>query len=234
MTRNAATLQDANPEQLWWAPVWERHAHRYELANDAARGGEASLRRELVFCLLGGHGVSFELATSATRKVLALRPFDEDWTPASLRRRLELELSTPQFEPVRRDGELRRYRFPARKAQLVADATHWVREQGSIRRRLVALEDEQARRDWLCRCPGVGMKTASWVLRNCGWAQHLAILDVHLVRALTEAGVISEPQLPRDYLTVEDAYLQWAHRLGACPAALDLFLWEVQRVRRRV
>jgi thermostable 8-oxoguanine DNA glycosylase len=75
------------------------------------------------------------------------------------------------------------------------------------------------------------MKTASWLLRNCGWAKNLAILDIHLMRALHEAGIIDEALLPRDYEVVETAYLHWAEQLGACPAALDRFLWDVQRNR---
>jgi thermostable 8-oxoguanine DNA glycosylase len=70
------------------------------------------------------------------------------------------------------------------------------------------------------------------MLRNCGRASNAAILDVHLLRALVEADVVRDITLPRDYLAVEDAYLRWAEELRACPAALDLFLWDVQRTLR--
>jgi len=190
------------------------------------------LRRELVFCLLGGHGVTYELATSATSVVLALRPFAASWTYADLLPTIHSELRKAQFEPRRKDGGLRRYRYPARKARLLADAVWWVHERGGLGEGLTKRHAEAERRDWLCSCPGVGLKTASWLLRNCGWARELAILDVHLLRAMTEAGVINDERLPRDYLQIERAYLDWAQRLGACPAALDLFLWDVQRTRR--
>jgi thermostable 8-oxoguanine DNA glycosylase len=196
-----------------------------------APAGEAALRKELIFCLLGGHGVTYELALSATHVVQAVRPFDPSWTKGRLRRAIQRELSKAQFEPRRADGSLRRYRFPARKAALLADAVFWVQEQGGLRRGLASRKIEAERRSWLCGCPGVGMKTASWLLRNCGWAQRLAIIDVHLLRALAEACVIVDPKLPRDYETVESAYLLWADEVGARPAALDLFLWDVQRSR---
>jgi N-glycosylase/DNA lyase len=214
----------------WWASVWERHsAHYAASATSDVRGGEEALRRELIFCLLGGHGVTFELATSATHVVVGLDPFAARWTPSRLQSALEDELSTPQFEPRRLDGGLRRYRFPARKSALIVRAVAWVRSEGGLQAGLEALESEESRREWLLGCPGVGMKTASWLLRNCGWARKLAILDVHLLRALADAAVVSAPQLPRDYRAVEEAYLEWAEKLGACPAALDLFLWDVQR-----
>jgi hypothetical protein len=217
------------PIDQWWGPIWARYEHRYQGAVPARRAGETALRKEMIFCLLGGHGITFELAQSATSAVWDLQPFDEAWTPAHLRRSVQRQLSQPRFEPRCADGSLRRYRFPKRKARLIAEAARWVRVQGGIRPGLNALETEEQRRAWLCDCPGVGMKTASWILRNCGWAQRLAILDVHLLRALDEAQLVTNATLPRDYAQVERAYLDWADRLGACPAALDLFLWEVHR-----
>lgn len=217
--------------ELWWEPVWARHAHRFRAAASTRRAGEADLRKELVFCLLGGHGVTYELALSATTVVWSRDPFDRHWAPARLRHALEHELARPQFTPRRANGSLRRYRFPARKARLVTEAAFWARSKGGIRAGLAACDTEAERRAWLCGCPGVGMKTASWLLRNCGWAERLAIVDVHLLRALDEAEVIQNPRLPRDYERIEQAYLDWADRLGACPAGLDLFLWEVQRSR---
>jgi hypothetical protein len=188
----------------------------------------------MIFCLLGGHGITFELAQSATSAVWDLKPFDEAWTPAGLRREVQRELSQPRFEPRCADGSLRRYRYPKRKARLIAEAVRWVRVQGGIRPGLNAVGTEEQRRAWLCDCPGVGMKTASWILRNGGWAQRLAIVDVHLLRALKEAQLVTNANLPRDYEQVERAYLDWADRLGACPAALDLFLWEVHRSADRI
>jgi N-glycosylase/DNA lyase len=219
------------PSDLWGAHVWERHRASYAKGAPLRPAGEAALRKELIFCLLGGHGVTFELALSASDVVLRLSPFDDSRTPGRLRAAIQRELCKPQFEPRRADGTLRRYRFPSRKARLIADAVQWVAEEGGLRRGLAARTRERDRRSWLCQCPGIGLKTASWLLRNCGWAERLAILDVHLIRALMEANVVVEPRLPRDYERVEAAYLAWADSLGACPSALDLFLWEVQRGR---
>jgi thermostable 8-oxoguanine DNA glycosylase len=227
----ALSVASESTAELWWAPVWARHAHRYQGTLPARRAGETALRKELIFCLLGGHGVTYELALSAMEAVSALEPFDERWTPGRLRRALHRELTKPQFGPRRPDGSMRRYRFPTRKARLITDAVFWVRSQGGIRAGLATCETEAHRRSWLCGCPGVGMKTSSWILRNCGWARRLAIIDVHLLRALDEAQLVYDPRLPRDYELVEQVYLDWADRLGACPAALDLFLWEVQRSR---
>lgn len=224
----------AEPIQPWWLPVWERHKARYSVATSVTGAGETALRRELMFCLLGGHGVTYELASSATTVLMTRRPFHPSWTPEGLRCAVQLELETPQFAPLRSDGRPRRYRYPARKAGLIAAAVGWVNERGGLRAGLAARRTDSERREWLCACPGVALKTASWLLRNCGWAQELAILDVHLLRALTEVGLVEDGRLPRDYLRIERAYLDWATRLGASPAALDLFLWDMQRARHNL
>jgi thermostable 8-oxoguanine DNA glycosylase len=75
----------------------------------------------------------------------------------------------------------------------------------------------------------VGPKTASWVLRNVGLGNDLAILDVHILRALEQSGRIAEYRLPRDYAYAESVFLQWSEDIGAPPAAFDLFLWEFGR-----
>jgi len=221
------------PEAIepWWAEVWSRYSAEYGAESAGEPLEDEELRRELVFCLLGGHGVKFELAISATEVITALEPFAPRWTTARLRAALRRELGRPQFHPRRLDGSLRRYRFPARKAWLLADAANWVLTEGSIQAGLEARASESERRVWLCTCPGVGMKTASWLLRNGGWARELAILDVHLMSAMREVGLVGNNKLPRDYEAIERTYLHWAAELGACPAALDLFLWDVQRSR---
>jgi len=94
---------------------------------------------------------------------------------------------------------------------------------------LAAINDEGGRRKRLCECPGVGLKTASWLLRNIGLAAQLAVIDVHVLRALVDAGRVSGARLPRDYVVVERQFLDWCDELGASPAAFDLLLWEWQR-----
>lgn len=221
-------LEAAEP---WWKDVWLRHRLNYDEQQASSPIGEAELRHELIFCLLSGHSVTFELALSATSVVSGLEPFSESWTRGKLRTALQRELSRPQFEPRRRDGSLRRYRFPKRKAELISNAVQWVHGQGSIEAALLECTNDAQRRNWLCECPGIGFKTASWLLRNTGWASQLAILDVHLIRAMKEAGLIDSVSLPRDYVAVEQTFLLWALELEAAPAALDLFLWDLQRVR---
>lgn len=157
------------------------------------------------------------------------QPFAAGWTDHELQRRLLSELGQPQFEPRRVDGSLRRYRFPVRKAELIVRARQWLMSQGNLMGTLVSLESDRERRRLVCECPGVGPKTASWLLRNLGLATDLAILDVHVIRALKSTGRINEARLPRDYESIELIFLDWCREMEAPAAAFDLFLWEWQR-----
>jgi N-glycosylase/DNA lyase len=220
----------ASARDLDWRVLWHSVGSRYEERARVIRAhGEAAFKDELIFCLLSGHAVPYELARSAAEVVLSVQPLDEHWCADGLRDRLAAELEQPQFEPRRRDGSLRRYRFPQRKAALVAEACVWVRDRDPLWERLVSLRCEGERRDFLCGCPGTGLKTASFLLRNCGLADQLAILDVHVVRLMRLAGRVGNVRLPRDYATAEREYLRWCAELDASPAAFDLLLWELGR-----
>jgi N-glycosylase/DNA lyase len=213
-----------------WHEAWVDHAADYRHAvRTLAASSECGLRHELVFCLLGGHGVTFELALSATDVVMALCPFESFWTSSELTHVLREELSKAQFDPRRKDGSLRRYRYPNRKTDLLLKARNWVLENNELSQGLAAIDCEYERREWLCGCPGMGPKSASWLLRNTGYADRLAILDVHILRAMQEAGRLPATRLPHDYESVEAYFLAWCDELDAPVSALDLFLWEWQR-----
>lgn len=213
-----------------WQERWRELQARYDALFDLRLDvTEQLLRDEALFCLLGGHGVPYELALSATRRLLSLDVFSSTWSPRALEARLRQELSSAQFEPRRRNGELRRYRYPDRKAGLIVAAREWFVDGAPLLGRLCAIDDERARRELLCSCPGFGQKTASWLLRNVGLGRGLAIIDVHVLRALIEERRLVDVKLPRDYARVEEAFLTWCEELDASPAAFDLFLWEWQR-----
>lgn len=213
-----------------WEALWEEFGSFYvERVAPSPERSSASVEDELLFCLLGGHGVTFELARSATAVLAPLNVFGSEWETAELAAAIRRELEAAQFEPRRLDGSLRRYRYPVRKALLISQAAEWVRLRRPLEEHLVELSDQGARREFLCECPGIGMKTASWLLRNVGLGEALAVVDVHLLRALAAAGRITEARLPRDYHAVEQHFLAWCDELNAPPAAFDLMVWEWQR-----
>ena len=188
------------------------------------------LKQELLFCLLGGFGVTYEQARSAAAIISRLAPFSEDRSDDELFEAVALRLMQPWFQPSRQDGSLRRYRFPRHKAAVIVNTRRWLSDNATVAERLRGMDSCSERRELLTGCPGVGLKTASWVLRNLGLGADLAIIDTHVLRALSDSGRVPESvRLPRDYELAENAFLEWCGELDAPPGAFDLFVWDWQR-----
>lgn len=215
---------------VYWEHAWALAAERYPSPAAGGPADETELRAELLFCLLGGHAISYEHNLSAADRLWNLGVLRGE-QPEPTRAAIERELRLPQFDPPRRDGRPRRYRFPTRKATLLVGAQRWLRELSSLGDTLAEIPDEPSRREFLCKCPGVGAKSASWLLRNTGYAERLAVLDVHVVRAMQACGRLSSAVLPRDYEDAEAAYLHWCAEFDFDPARFDLLVWDFSRWR---
>lgn len=82
--------------------------------------------------------------------------------------------------------------------------------------------------DELERCPGIGLKTSRFYLRWTGRRARFAVLDVHILRWLSEQGHAvprHTPQSRKEYQRIEELFLQEADRLGEHPCDLDQRLW---------
>lgn len=171
------------------------------------------VEEELVFCLLGGFGVSAEAARVAHD---AVRPEVASTAPVDAGKLREV-LSVPLA-----DG--RRYRFPNQRSERIADALNELRCSD--------LPDEAADlRELLERLPGVGPKTSAWIVRNTTSCDEVAIIDIWLIRALRRCGVFRLGWTPeRDYALMEMAFLQYAAAGGVPASSLDLVIWEQARV----
>jgi thermostable 8-oxoguanine DNA glycosylase len=113
-----------------------------------------------------------------------------------------------------------RYRFAAQRAARVSAALAILSADS-------APEDPLALREFLLAFPGVGPKTASWVVRNWTGCDGIAIIDIHVQRAGIGAGFFSPGwRLPRDYDLFERAFCEVAHIGGVATAALDACVWE--------
>lgn len=226
----ALTTTPTHAADVYWRHAWDVAGERYAAAVPLAGVGDQELRAQLLFCLIGGHGISYEHNLSVADRLWALGLFRSDECQLG-KRLIEAQLRKAQFDPPRRDGQLRRYRFPKRKADLLYRAQLWLRDYPSLAATLTAIKDERDRRDLLCDCPGIGPKSASWLLRNCGYAERLAVLDIHVLRAMQSCGRIDRADLARDYEFVEAAYLGWCREYDADPARFDLLVWDFSRHR---
>lgn len=176
-----------------------------------------TLAEEVVACLLGGHGAPAEVGLAAYDRV---RSYMRVNGPRLTLAQAESLLS----EPLSVLGRSVRYRFAKQRA-------------GYLHRCLegVAMIDEaqlndRELRDSLCTLPGIGPKTASWVVRNRRRSDDVAILDVHIIRACCQIGVFPAKANPAtDYFRLEEKYLDFSSAIGVRASMLDAVMWKVMR-----
>jgi thermostable 8-oxoguanine DNA glycosylase len=176
-----------------------------------------TLPEEVAACILGGHGIPAEVGIAAfesLRRAGLLHPFaDEAAIGAVLRKPIEVP---GRRRPIR-------YRFAAQRAARVSAA---MRLLGTKR----PPDDPLALRDFLLAFPGIGPKTASWIVRNWTGCGDVAIVDIHVQRAGIAAGFFSPRwSLPRDYARFEEAFCLAAQIGGVTAAALDACMWKQMR-----
>ncbi len=198
----------------WLAQAWMTQSDDHKTNKYRARD---SVVDELGFCMLGGFGITAELATSASERCkhaclfTRLETQVEVWTEA---------LSAPL---IINDRSVK-YRYPNQKARFLASAMAYV-QQNHLR-----LDSGKMLRDQLLEIQGVGYKTASWVTRNVLDSDDVAILDIHLIRAGRLCGLFSpKDDVQRDYLSMEERFLLFSRELRLRPAILDCLIWDEMR-----
>jgi thermostable 8-oxoguanine DNA glycosylase len=176
-----------------------------------------SLQEEVVACLLGGHGIPATVAIAAFHAVRCAGLINVALPPTA--DQIELVLNQP-LTIANRDFPTR-YRFAHQRAVRIAGALTRLASAGH------APEAPEAFRGWLRLLPGVGPKTASWIVRNVTGTPDVAVIDIHVQRAGREAGFFDPGwTTPRDYALFEQAFLAVAERAGVDPIALDCCIWQ--------
>lgn len=172
-----------------------------------------TLEEEVAACLLGGHGVPAAVglaAYGALRKTGMLFPGE---VPTA--QQVEVVLRTP----VLVHGRPTRYRFASQRAARLADSL-------AVLANHPAPNEPLALRAWLLNLPGIGPKTASWVVRNHCGSDQVAIVDIHVLRAGVIAGIYDPSWTPaRHYDLLEELFLAWARQGSVSAADLDAVVW---------
>lgn len=197
----------------WWAgQCWQQRVlNRY---------AELRLGRDLIeetaACLLGGYGMPAELGLGAYAAVrdaglLAGGPVSAADIEKVLR------------QPIPYGEGYRAYRFPRQKASYLAACLEQLadfREPHS----------DRALRDALATLPGVGLKTASWVVRNYRGSHAVAVLDVHILRAGRHMNLFPVHWTPqKHYRALEAQFLALAAAIETDAGLLDAVMWDFMR-----
>lgn len=200
--------------QLWMSGLDQKSRSPYQ--------AYGTLSEELVFCMLGGYGITAELATAAfkacheARLISHLETSVDKWT-AQLQ------------QPLMVNGRQQKYRYPKQKARFIAGA------MAHLQNNPLAGFGGRELRDELLKINGVGPKTAGWVARNYLDTDEIAILDIHLVRAGLLCGIFTPSQrVERDYFEMEARFIDFCNALTARPAVLDCLIWDQMRAYGRL
>lgn len=177
-------------------------------------GTNARLWEELVYCIFTA-GAS---ARMGLRSIEAVRPLLPAGTQEEMTRAL-----------------LGVHRYPAARPGYIITTRDYLTEDCGmrLRERLESFRDPLERRDWLARerrIKGLGYKESSHFLRNVGLPGY-AILDKHILRSLSELGIIESPLPPTTrarYLETEERMKRFARTLRIDFDELDLVLWSMK------
>jgi N-glycosylase/DNA lyase len=196
----------------YWVALTENAVRDGRLADSQARHSiGADLTEEVAACLLGGHGLPHQVGLAAFEAVRAAGMLQRPVTRQAIEEVLR--------QPLRVGSRTVRYRFPAQRAGYLAAALTRLQTQHPP-------VSAQGLRGWLLELPGIGPKTAGWIVRNYLGSGEVAVIDIHVLRAGIEAAVFDPSWTPaRQYDLLEALFLAWA-RYGAVSAAdLDAVVW---------
>jgi thermostable 8-oxoguanine DNA glycosylase len=204
-----------------WGEIHELGTTAYWIEQTRRLGEPPSYRlgetfaEEVAACILGGHGIPAEVGLAAfasLRDAGLLHPGgDREAIAARLRKPLPID-GRPR--PVR-------YRFAAQRAARVSAALTIIGANPVPPAEPIEL------REFLLTFPGIGPKTASWVVRNWTGCDGVAVIDIHVQRAGVAAGFFSPYwRLPRDYTRFERAFCTVAQIGRVTAAALDACMWD--------
>jgi N-glycosylase/DNA lyase len=201
-------------EEIGSPAYWSAQTWMWEMEEPEHFRLGSSLREEVLACLLGGYGIPAEvgLAAYARLRVVPSEVLLHDEAIYDL-----------LAEPMILRGRSVRYRFARQKARRVAGAMARLPD-------IDAEAPDRTLRDALTALPGIGPKTASWIVRNWRGSDHVSILDVHVIRACRALGLFDPTwTVVRHYTFMEDAYLAFAKAIGARASILDSIIWMTMR-----
>lgn len=201
---------------------------------------ENFLWRELVACILGSR-VRYDVAYSAIERMEEANLFSARQTMAnsSLYEESVFNALMNTNESDNNPGGKNRYPFPWLRAGQVSKAAQTLYSRGGTIKSLLekAQDEREARRHLAKNIAGLGPKQASLFLRNIGYAEQVAVLDVHVLTYMDWVGLIPSPvktvRTMRQYEMLEDTFIEYSDLFGFPPDRLDVAVWVVVRVVKK-
>lgn len=130
-------------------------------------------------------------------------------------------------------NSLKGVRFPNNKAKFILNARKLFTVKKNIEiKNKIDIKDIYRTREWFVKnVKGIGFKEASHFLRNIGFGENLAILDVHILKNMRKYGIIKE--IPKSitesaYLFLEKNLKTFSKKANILMGELDLLFWSAE------
>ncbi|BAB52726.1 mll6426 [Mesorhizobium japonicum MAFF 303099] len=204
-------FEEALTPAFWAAQAWMQ-----ELAGGEAFGLGDTLAEEVAACLLGGYGAPAEVGLAAYGRVRQAMRSTAVVDVGAIEAMLTMPLNV--------GDRLVRYRFARQRSRQLGECLARIADIDE------AALDDISLRDALTRLPGIGPKTASWVVRNRRASDEVAILDIHIVRACVHMGIFGGGATPAsDYVSLESRFIGFCRAAGLRASLLDALMWRTMR-----
>lgn len=209
-------VQWGSADELLTAAFWKYQSYMRRIRiqpSDFCIG--RNLMEEVAVCLLGGYGMPAEIGLAAFERLQQENLLDGNAPSGTIEERLAA--------PFNLSGRERRYRFPRQKARYLSASLKALRNPG------IPTQDVELR-DFLTSLPGIGPKTASWVVRNHMGSDNVAILDVHIVRAGVHIGLYPTNSDPsKKYREMEERFIEFCRAIEEPTSLVDAIMWDFMR-----
>ena len=200
---------------------------------------EYELWYDLCLCILASN-VHYEQALSAAAHLHNKELLDRHVMLENLnyaQNRISYELSLPLFLPKKKDGNLRKYRFPNIRAKNIVKSTENLSYKFSLMQLLKDSNSENEVRNFLVdNISGMAHKEASHFLRDIGFSNSLAIIDTHILTFLKELKIISSQtkiSTIRQYFELESIMQNLASHYDLKLSILDNAIWHYMNIKHR-
>ena len=219
LSRNLSDIDWEEAGRLYTKSYWEVQYYLAKHESYSYKLG-TNLLEEIVACLLGGYGLKAEMGLLAFHRMRNLR---------LIRQNVSLsEIESAICRPFNLNGKKVHYRFPHQKAKYIysflqrEDIDEFENMYGcALRNKLMSVN-------------GIGPKTASWIARNFGNCEDVAIVDIHIYRAGRLAGFIDRNwDIQRDYFKIEESFLDFCNSINASPSKMDSIIWNQMKASSR-
>ena len=197
---------------------------------------EDKIWEELCFCILSAN-VSFELAKSTIAVLSEKGLLDHDWLNEDGKSSLILfhEMDKSLFLPLKKNGGFRKYRYPKKRSIQIANAARAIYASNTLKQILSELDsDVEARKFFVKQISGIGIKEASHFLRNIGYSNSLAIIDVHVLAFLKEfllVDIENQSLTLQQYVKIEKILKNFVEHHNLDLGLFDLAVWYYMKNR---